>query len=154
MPSAQPAYRYGAFAPAENPRTTRITSVPGTRRAPREQHESNVTLVTLAKFLIVAMVIVAIASIVRITLASATVTTMVEGDNISSEIAEARSAGTELEVAQATLTAPAALKDKAEDLNMSVATDISTIALAEDVVVKDSAGNLSLSLSVQTATRI
>ena len=156
MPSAQPTYQYAAYAPATQApaRRPRISVVPGTGKSAEEKSKSNITFVTVAVLVIIAMALLAAVSIGRVALASAATTVMVDSDNISSNIEEARSYGTELEVQQATLSSPAALKAKAAQMGMIVATDIDTITLDEDVVVYDEAGNLSLSKSVQVATRI
>lgn len=153
MASAQRAYRaydeYDyAYAP-ERERRTRVRVVPGTGAS---QKTASPSLVTIAKIAIVAMVVLAVLSIVRIGLSSAAVTSMIEGDTISSNIEDARAEGTELEVAQTSLSSPSTLKAKAKDLKMSAPSEVGTIALDKDVVAVDAEGNLSLSGSVQALT--
>ena len=86
---------------------------------------------------------------IRIALTNATVTTMIESDAISSEIAEARSAGTGFEMEQSALSNASVLKSAAKRMNMYTPYEVGAIALPADVVATDADGNLSFSGTIR-----
>ena len=97
------------------------------------------------------MVVLAIVFFARLSLASATVTTMIQSDATSSAISEARAQGNDLEVEQTVRSNSATLKAAAADLGMVAAESSETIVLDKDVVATDAEGALSLSESVKNA---
>lgn len=155
--SAAPAYsfypeRAVERVPERAPRE-RIRVVPG--RGPQTQSPALPSgVVTLAKVVAVALIIVALAAFARITLASAAVSTSVEAQQLSAQISEARSSGAQLEVSESLMTSPTRLKAEAKGIGMVAPTSIETITLDTDVVTCDTAGNLSLSKSVAVAAGI
>lgn len=154
MAYAQPAYRMDAF-PAYAPNRTRkpdVRVVPGTRDKNKETSTSS--LVNLAIMLAVLVTVVAVLSCVRIALTSATVTTMLESDTISTQISTARSTGTSLEMEQSALSSTPHLRAAAKKFGMQTPYIVGTIALDADVVATDGAGNLSLSGTVKNAVGI
>lgn len=145
--SAQPAYRaYPERVPARDPRT-RVRVVPG--RAPRREpakSTSPVRTVTLA--IVVAVVAVTLVAFLRVTLAAATVTTAMQSQDLESQISDARSTGSSLEVSQSLLSSPTRVRQEAERLGMATPSSVETMTLPQDVVQTNDDGSLSLSKSV------
>ena len=142
MAGAAPAfsYNYPERVP-ERPERPRVRVVPGqgtgTQTIPS-------TVVFLAKTVAVVLVVAALLSFARIAIASATVATSMQSQQLSSQIDEARSSGSNLEVLQSSLSNPTSVKMVAPET-------VGVIDLGTDVVATDDAGNLSLSKSVQIA---
>lgn len=149
MAPAAPAYRYPERAPQRAPR---IQVVPGKGRptAPKTLPSS---AVLFARIVAVFFIVFALLGFVRIGLASATVTTAVATEDITTQIDSARSTGNELEVRESYLSNPTYLRSEATKLNMSEPTETGSLTLPADVVITDSAGNLSLSGSLKAATQ-
>lgn len=146
---AAPAYRYPERAPERAPR---VRVVPGGKPASRTDSVSS-SAIFLAKAFAAVLVVFALLGFVRIGLASATVTTALAADELSTNISSARSEGNELEVRQSYLSNPSSVKQEAASrLGMSEPSEALTITLGEDVVATDANGNLSLSASVQAAS--
>ncbi|RDB60793.1 cell division protein FtsL [Gordonibacter sp. 28C] len=149
MAGAAPAfsYNYPERVP-ERPERPRVRVVPGqgtgTQTIPS-------TVVFLAKTVAVVLVVAALLSFARIAIASATVATSMQSQQLSSQIDEARSSGSNLEVLQSSLSNPTSVKTKATGLKMVAPETVGVIDLGTDVVATDDAGNLSLSKSVQIA---
>ena len=149
MPVPQPAYRtasYPQYAPA---RRRRLEVLPGSRERGRKQGTSSPSIIVLARSIAVILVVIAAVCCIRIALTSATVSTMIESDAISTEIEEARSLGTGYEMEQSGMTSASTLKGAAKRLNMTAPIEVGTIALAEDVVATDADGNLSFSGTIR-----
>lgn len=149
MADAARAYRFDAhpdFAPER-------ASRPGVRAvrtgAAREADASASLLVTAAKLAAVVLVFVAVLSFARIALTNAAVTTMIESDVLSAQIAEARSSGVGLEMEQSVLSSTSALNAAVKRLGMAAPGFIGSITLDPDVVALDANGDLSLSGSVK-----
>lgn len=149
--SAAPAYNYDARAyERERYAQPDISVVPGSR--PRTQVQTLPSSVVLvAKVVAVALVVIALLGVVRVTLSSAAVTTAIESNQLSSQIETARAEGSNLEVSQSALSNPTYVKGAATALGMVEASDTKKIVLDDDVVVTDEAGNLSLSGSIAAA---
>jgi hypothetical protein len=147
MAYAELAYRYSTAAPQIAPRTSersKVRVVPGSR--PEQAPASAAgTLVALAAAVAALLVVAALIGCVRVALASATVSTMIQSDTVSAQISEARSEGTALEMKQASLTSDAALKSAQKRLGMAAPAEVGAIVLDEDVVAVDAQGALSLS---------
>ena len=149
MASAQPAYRmfaYPEYAP-ERARRANVRVLPG--RVPRTSETAAPSIATIARAIAVVLVFAAVLAFARIALTSATVSTLIESDTLSSEISEARSFGTSLEMQQSVLTSKQALDSAVKRLGMVPVYDIQTISLGADVVAVDTQGNLSLSDTVK-----
>lgn len=122
------------------------------RTGTRQQEQRNAQaalLVTAAKLAAVVLVLVAALSFARIALTNAAVTTMIESDALSAQIAEARSSGVSLEMEQSVLSSKSALNGAVKRLGMAAPATIGSITLDPDVVALDAQGNLSLSGSVK-----
>ena len=145
VPVPQPAYR-GTAVPAHVPaRRSRVEVLPGSRRSSRKQGNASSSIVILARSIAVILVVIAVVCCVRIALTSATVTTMRESDELSTQIAEARSVGTGFEMEQSGLTSTSVLKGAAKRMGMTTPYEVGAIALPADVVATDADGNLSFS---------
>ena len=149
--SAQPAYDLtrNAYEYDYTP-SPDINVVPGRRAAAAPASSPAVLVVKVA---LAALVVFALLGVVRITLASAAVSTAIESKGISAQIEDAREAGNQLEVEQSTLSNPMRIKSAAEGMGMSAPSQTVVITLPADVVVTDDAGNLSLSGSVAAAAQ-
>ncbi|MEQ3363194.1 cell division protein FtsL [Raoultibacter massiliensis] len=146
---AAPAYRYPERMPERSPR---VRVVPGGRPQNRPDTVSS-SAIFLAKAFAVVLVVFALLGFVRIGLASATVTTALSADELSTNIDSARSEGNELEVRQSYLSNPTNVKQEAASkLGMSEPEQALTITLEADVVATDASGNLSLASSVEAAS--
>lgn len=147
--SAQPAYSYPQYEYAPQPRT-RVTVVPGTRQRTSAPTLSP-TVVFAAKVLAVVLCVVAAVAFARVGLSAAAVEVSAQSQVLETQIDEARAAGNALEVSQSTLSSPSRIKQMAQSLGMSAATETETITLSEDVVATTEDGSLSLSESVARA---
>lgn len=154
--SAQPAYDQLAYDYAERAferereNKPRISVVPG-RGAQTQARPQSASLVQAAVAVAVVLVIIACFAVVRVTLSAAAVSAAVESQQLASQIEEARTEGSSLEVEQSTLSNPTHIKDAASALGMAAAADTTVIDISEDVVVTDEDGGLSLSGSVAAA---
>ena len=147
---AAPAYTYYPERAPERAPRTRISVVPG--QGPRTQSPAlPSSVVFLAKAVAAVLIVVSLVAFARIALSSATVATSVQAQELSSQIDQARSSGSSLEVSQSLLTNPTYLKQQAAGLGMAAPETIATIELGAAVVAYDGAGNLSLSKSVALA---
>lgn len=150
MASAVPAYRQPERAPQ---RTPRIRVVPG-RGIPQTTDTIPSSLITLAKLFAVILVVFALLAFLRIGMASATVTTAVAAEEISSEIETLRSQGSNLEVIESNLSNPTYIKAEAAKLNMIAPAETTVVTIPEDIVTTDVAGNLSLTASLKAAAQV
>lgn len=149
MAGAAPAfsYNYPERVP-ERPARPRVRVVPGQGTGTQTIPSS---VVFLAKTVAVVLVVAALLSFARIAIASATVATSMQSQQLSNQIDDARSSGSNLEVQQSSLSNPTSVKTKATGLKMAAPETVGVIDLGTDVVATDDAGNLSLSKSVQIA---
>jgi cell division protein FtsL len=142
---------YASTEPAYNPtlepdihvvpgKRTRTSAAPAALPAP---------IVVGARIAALVMILVALVGFTQVFLKSATVTSSVEAQEISSKIDSARAEGNQLEVAQSSLSNPARIKSEANAMGMSAPVITSVISLDEDVVTCDSDGNLSLSKTLE-----
>lgn len=150
--SAAPAYSY-QYPERAPERAPRVRVVPG--RGTRTSIETLApSVIFLAKTVAVVLVVLTLLCFVRIGLASASVTTSLQSQEIAAKIDGARSSGSELEVAQSSLSNPTRVKQAAAGLGMESPESVDTITLDRDVVATDAQGNLSLSQSVAIAAQI
>ena len=121
-----------------------ISVVPGS--AQRTKSAADAALL-FAKVIAFAMVVIALVCCTRVALSSMAVGTALEAREISSQIDEARSSGSKLEVALSSLSNPSYVKQEAAALGMSApaAEAVLRIDLSDDVVVTDASGALLLS---------
>lgn len=148
---AAPAYRFPEQSPVSSPR---IRVVPGSAPRARESALPDQALL-IAKAMIAALLVFAVAGFARVALSAATVQTAIASEDISVNIDTARATGNELEVRQSYLSNPTSIKQEASSrLGMAAPTETFTITLEKDVVTTDEAGNLSLALSVRTAGEV
>lgn len=154
---AAPAYSHyssrSSYAPAprQKPaRSPRVDVVHGTGSAPQTSPLSSSALF-LAKTVAVVLAVVAVLGIARIALTSAAVSATLSNQELSSQIETARKEGSQLEVAQSSLSNPSRVKMEAGALGMTAPVITYTVTLDQDVVAVDAAGNLSLSESVRLA---
>ena len=155
MAYASPAYRmdaFPAFAPDRDNRKLDVRVVPGSRG--KKEESSTPSLINLACMFAVLVTVIAVLCCARIAITSATVTTLLESDSISTQISTARSTGTSLEMEQSALASTPHLRAAAKKFGMQTPYVIGTIALDPDVVATDGAGNLSLSGTVKNAVGI
>lgn len=149
MAGAQGAYRLYDLperAP-ERVSSPSVRALPGGRAA--RENALSPAIVTAAKLTAIVMVVLAVVCFARLSLASATVTTMIQSDATSSAISEARAQGNDLEVEQTVRSNSATLKAAAADMGMVAPESFATIVLDKDVVATDAEGALSLSESVK-----
>lgn len=144
MAQAAPAYRYPERIPERSPR---IRVVPGKGRQP-EQQPLSPQVMRFARMFVAFLVVFAVIGFVRVGLASATVTTAIESDTVSTQIESARAEGNELDVRQSYLSNPSQVKMIAStQLGMGEPAETLTVTLGKDVVATNAQGDLSLSLS-------
>lgn len=143
--SAEPArYRYeSAF---EQQPYTRIDVIRGS--TPPAQPALSPKIFLAAKIAVFALVLIFVLSFVRIGLASATTSTLMQSQELGAQIDDARSLGTSLEVSQSSLSNPTKIKEKATELDMAAPASVGIIDIGKDVVVLDDTGALSLSKSM------
>ena len=141
-------------APEQAPsRRPDINVVPGGKT--REQVETLSPAVYAAvRLIVIALVFVTAIALVRVALSAATIEAAVAGEELSTQIEEAQSEGTALEVSASVLSSSSRLKQEAAALGMVAAETTETITLSADVVVCDEDGNLSLSLSIAQAASL
>lgn len=150
---AAPAYSYYPERAPERAPRERISVVPG-RGARTQSSTLSSSVVFLAKVVAIVLVVVSLVGFVRIGLASAAVTTSMEAKELKNDISTARSDGAALEVSQSSLTNPTHVKQEAKALKMTEPEAVGVIELAQDVVVTEADGTLSLSKSVAVAAGI
>lgn len=137
------------YAPSSSARS-RVRVVPGQgSRTAVETLPS--AAVFLAGAVAVALVVFTLLGFARIALSSAAVTTALSSQEITSELATARSEGSVLEVRQSTLANPSNVKAAAAELGMSEPAETAAIMLEQDIVATDALGNLSFAESVRRA---
>lgn len=126
-----------------------ISVVPGAGAAPRPQGLPKAVL-SLARLTAVVLVLVTVVCVVRVGLISAAASCALETREISKNIDEARSVGSELEVSMSVLSNPSRIKAQAEAMGMFAPTPefSEQITLPKDIVVTDVNGRLSLSGSL------
>ena len=147
MAFANTAYRLDTY-PDYTPGTTEA-DIRAMRTGAAQEASSPSLLLTAAKMAAIVLLVVAALAFARITLTSATVTTMIESDAISGQIQDARSTGVGLEMEQSVLSNPSAIKVAAKRLGMTTPSSVGVITLDPDVVAVDAAGDLSLSGTVK-----
>ncbi|WP_165044393.1 MULTISPECIES: cell division protein FtsL [unclassified Adlercreutzia] len=141
------AARSSQWAPARTTRD-RIDVVPGRRAHTTHPVPQQSSAVFVAKVVAVVLLVVAVMGIARIALTTATVTTSIQSQELSSQIEDARSNGVALEASQTVLASSTRVKNMATGLGMAAPTSVENLTLPEDVVATDANGALSLSKSL------
>ncbi len=153
MAQAARAYSYPQRERApEIPERPRVRVVPGTGRRTSVETVPE-TAITAAKVLAVVLVLVALIGFARIAINTATVTTSMSTQDVTSELATARSGSAALEVQQSTLSNPTRIQSAASDLGMSAAESTETISLSPDIVATNDEGGLALAESIRLASQ-
>ena len=142
MALAEPAYRLNSFAGTAQ-EATRADGIRAIRTGRASEKSSTPLLVTAAKMAAIVLVVVAVLAFARIALTSATVTTLIESDALSTQIQSARSTGVSV------LANSSAIRASAKKLGMAAPGYVGVIELTPDVVAVDANGDLSLSGSVK-----
>ena len=146
------AYNFGSSARklerGQPVRSNRIDVVPG---GAREERTASSGAILFARVLVILIVAFALIGCVRISLSSATVAAAMEANAIEDQISDARDTGSQLEVTQSSLANPTRVKRDAIANGMHAPASASFIDISGDIVVKDDAGRLSLSGSVDAA---
>ena len=149
--AGEPAYRYdsynyGTSAPApRHQQRPRISVIPG--RGPEPSLDPRVHV--LVRVVVTIALILAVAGLVRVGLASAAVSANITYDNLTMEVNAARAESGELEVQASNLSNPAYVREyAASKLGMEAPATVETITLGSDVVVVNADGDLSLSGSL------
>ncbi|MEG0016319.1 MAG: cell division protein FtsL [Gordonibacter sp.] len=151
MAEAARAYSYGSPARVPvRPERPRVRVVPGQKPRTGTQTAPS-SLVVLAKAAAVVLVVAALLCCLRVAIGSATVAQSVQAQQLESQIAQARAAGSNLEVRQSALSNPTNVKNEAAKLKMAAPETVGTIDVGTDVVATDASGNLSLSESAHLA---
>ncbi len=133
------------------PRRPDISVVPGTGAGSASQTRSSLAML-LVWIAVAAFVVLMALGFVRITLNVFSVSAAKEAQTYSSQIDQARSETSELEVALASSSNPTRIKTEAATLGMGSAEQTAIIDLGDDVGVTDEAGTLSLSGSIAALT--
>lgn len=126
-----------------------IAVVPGSGRRSQVQEGLSAAALTLAKVCAVACIVLALVAVARVAITSAAAACALETREITQNIEEARTKGSELEVAQSVLSNPTRIKTQAQAMGMMAPTPAFSeqIVMSRDIVATDEAGNLSLSES-------
>ena len=95
-------------------------------------------------------IVIAIFACARVLLSAASVTTTIATDELSTQIANERTLGNDLEVQQSQLSNSTHIRSAAEGLGMAAPAATESIELGADVVATDASGNLSLSGSLSS----
>ncbi len=152
--SAQPAYspQYSAY-----PRSIEQTSRPGSIsviHGNKPKHEAKGFATSPWKLFalgILAICLCTVLGVISLNLSAAAVSTSMDSQTLSSQIEEAKTEGTALEVTESLLSNPTRVRQQAEKLGMATDANAQVIDMEKDVVCTDDAGNLSLSASIETA---
>jgi len=151
MAGTAPAYQYD-YPERLAPQSPHVRVIPGDGQQGHTRSLSP-TLIAFARVLTIVLVVAAVLAVLRIGLASATVTTAVKAEKVSTQIENTRASNEELETRERQLSNPAYLKIEASKLHMGAGEAPVTITLPEDMVKTDETGALSLSLSLRAVAQ-
>ncbi len=147
---AAAAYQRYAESDYEYSASPSIAVVPGGHPRGAGAQEAS-ALLQAARLCAVVLVVLAVLGIARVAIESTTVVAGLESHRLSAQIEVARSEGSSLEVSQSALSNPSRIRVAAKAMGMDVAEATTFVDLSGDVVVQDSAGNLSLAGSIAAA---
>lgn len=144
--ASRSGYLYGSAAPAVAPETD-FEVIPG-RRSSSDVVTLPASVMTAAKLIVAAACIVAALCCVRVGLSAASVTSSIAADDLSSQIEDARSYASDLEVQQSRLSNSTHIRVEAADLGMAAPASTEAVVLGPDIVATDATGALSLAGSI------
>lgn len=148
--ASRSAYIHGSAAldlrHASNPD---INVVEGRRRAAESAGVPESVFGVVRVALLVA-VVVAFLCCLRVGIAALSVSTTIATNDLSTQIANERTAGNDLEVQQSQLSNSMHIRIAAEGLGMAAPAATEAVELGADVVATDASGNLSLSGSLSS----
>lgn len=146
MATAARAYRSYGYESAYAPSRPAVRVTPG-RQATEQTSVVSSQLIAIAASVI--LLVVALFAAAHVWLDSASVSVSVKAQSVSTDLASVRHEGSLLEVEVSTLANPARIQAQANALGMISPESATSIRLGEDVVVTNSAGDLSLAGSVR-----
>ena len=146
--ASRSAYIHGSAAPDLRPVSDPdINVVPGRRRAVEVDGVPD-SVFAVVRIVLVVAAVVAVLCCARVGLAAASVSTTIASNDLSTQIANERTAGNDLEVQQSQLSNSMHIRIAAEGLGMAAPAATEAVELGADVVSTDAEGNLSLSGSL------
>lgn len=147
--STRQDYLYGSSAPSlSRSSQTEFEVIPGRRGASSDVTTLPSSIIGAAKAVVVVALVVVMVCCVRVGLSAASITTSIEANRLSTQIENARSYGSDLEVQQSRLSNSTHIRVEAASLGVTPPEKTVAVVLGADVVATDEAGNLSLSGSI------
>lgn len=147
--STRQDYLYGSSAPSlSRSSQTEFEVIPGRRGASSDVATLPSSIIGAAKVVVVVALVIAMVCCVRVGLSAASITTSIEANRLSTQIENARSYGSDLEVQQSRLSNSTHIRVEAASLGVTPPEKTVAVVLGADVVATDEAGNLSLSGSI------
>ncbi len=155
--AAMPAYRYD-YAQQTQPsrRGYEAPETPQVRVVPGRKTSTNPGLterqISVAKLVVIGLVVFLIVGFIRVSIASAAYTTASQVSQLRSDISAARTTGESLVIEESKIIGDANTKSIAMEKFGLVEPGVSTtLVLPVDIVAQNSDGNLSLSQSIANA---
>ncbi|MCL2826329.1 MAG: hypothetical protein FWD72_02860 [Eggerthellaceae bacterium] len=151
MATGKQTYNYDNLArqmPQEQPQPNVFVFPGGGQQQPRLSPK----VLTYVKRFVIALLFVAVVSLVRVTLTNSAAASAQAEEVVTTQIENAKADGSALAAREGYLSNPNTIKEEAAKLFMGPAEGTVAIILPADVVKKDADGDLSLSLSLQAAT--
>lgn len=147
--STRQDYLYGSSAPSlSRGSQTEFEVIPGRRGASSDVATLPSSIIGAAKAVVVVALVIAMVCCVRVGLSAASITASIEANRLSTQIENARSYGSDLEVQQSRLSNSTHIRVEAASLGVTPPEKTVAVVLGADVVATDEAGNLSLSGSI------
>ena len=147
--STRQDYLYGSSAPSlSRGSQTEFEVIPGRRGASSDVATLPSSIIGAAKAVVVVALVIAMVCCVRVGLSAASITASIEANRLSTQIENARSYGSDLEVQQSRLSTSTHIRVEAASLGVTPPEKTVAVVLGADVVATDEAGNLSLSGSI------
>lgn len=147
--STRQDYLYGSSAPSlSRGSQTEFEVIPGRRGASSDVATLPSSIIGAAKAVVVVALVIAMVCCVGVGLSAASITTSIEANRLSTQIENARSYGSDLEVQQSRLSNSTHIRVEAASLGVTPPEKTVAVVLGADVVATDEAGNLSLSGSI------
>lgn len=147
--STRQDYLYGSSAPSlSRGSQTEFEVIPGRRGASSDVATLPSSIIGAAKAVVVVALVIVMVCCVRVGLSAASITASIEANRLSTQIENARSYGSDLEVQQSRLSNSTHIRVEAASLGVTPPEKTVAVVLGADVVATDEAGNLSLSGSI------
>ncbi len=148
--ASRSAYIHGSAAPdLRHAADPDVNVVAGRRRATQSDGVPE-SVFGVVRVVLVVAAIVAFLCCARVFLSAASVSTTIATNDLSTQIANERTAGNDLEVQQSQLSNSMHIRIAAEGLGMAAPAATESVELGADVVATDASGNLSLSGSLSS----